>query len=240
MGNHVSAANLGNAVNVLLGTGAINLPSDFTQQAFMDDLAEVICRHVGGELIPSRRLFDSDSNGVTIETTGNHDSPRKAFWSDFVTPSSTSYNSARTLSELALQATRRDIFSDLLSAGKLQIDGKPAIMVSYRGDLIAQERINAAPRSTIIDQHLFEVRPDLLKACREMCRDFVVEDWAGRHLEEFASEYAKGPDHDKTIVLHLMGTLERQAKLTLEALWNAQPIAPGAWRIGAVTISRGA
>jgi hypothetical protein len=73
-----------------------------------------------------------------------------------------------------------------------------------------------------------------------MSRDFVVEDWAGRHLEEFASEYAKGPNHDKTIVLHLMGTLERQAKLTLEALWNAQPIEPGAWRIGTVTISRGA
>lgn len=131
----------------------------------------------------------------------------------------------------------RNIFRELLSNKKLQLDGQHGVLLHFRADLVGQELVNDVHKKAVIDKKLFQLRPDLLRACKGMDSSFVAEKWQNTLLVEFANEYACGHDPAKTPVLRLVGRNGRETSLTLADLWDAKPMSFGMWEIGKATLS---
>jgi hypothetical protein len=236
MRSHVSAENLSKALSTLLGSGGSAVINNSDAQSFIEDLAEVACKHVGGAVVAPGPFADMPGQGVVIRNDDSRQD-RMQFWSQFLSPSSFSKNTSQTQAELAHQVGRKDIFAEMLASKSFVLDGETAVRVQYRSDLVAQERINLAPTSTVIDERLLEDRPDLHKACLAMCQTFAIAEWNGQLLESFSSEYARHHDPSSTTIVQLTIRRGRGATFTLQNLWDAQPTEGGNWVVSGRTLS---
>lgn len=127
-----------------------------------------------------------------------------------------------------------DVFMDLALADGVQLDGSTINDLQIRRDLVGQEVVESLPARTVFSAGLLAALPALRKAVRALNQTFDSELWMGRPVSDFMSEYVVAADPETTAIIAGMAELKAEKppiEITLAALWNAVPEAPGAWRL---------
>lgn len=224
MSKQRSAKELANVVSgILNGTTTTSpLGQHGAFQAFMTELAALVCAHCGGEVrMPAEQVDDTWYVGVH----GNDGLPPDGgIWQD--------YDPEGELFDRCSDK-RPNVFVDLMN-GEIVATDDPSFrpdpeQILVRQDLVAREILSRLPADTKISRSSFEADADFGQALVWSSPHFDLSYWEGRTIGELLDAYYPGRHPERTNVLQYPtvranGDGIRAKNITLAEVRDALPV----------------